>query len=209
MSEQDRPDEQAGGEAAAEELAPYKIEEARSSRSRCRTCRRKIDKGVLRLGVLLEGPYGTGYLWHHLACAARKRIEDVEGAYEEEAWEPGLEVPPLDELRKLKEEAEERKAQKRETPYVERAPTGRSKCKHCGETIEQGAWRVALLREVRFGNQVRSTPINVHAGCVAAEILTEDCVTEVDGFEEAVRRGSQGLEPAEVEEALTAIGELG
>ena len=61
----DMPSEDAAPE---EELAPYLIEAARSSRSKCRTCKRKIDKDLLRIGILLEGPYGTGYLWHHLTC---------------------------------------------------------------------------------------------------------------------------------------------
>ena len=113
--------------AEEQELAPHKIEAARSSRSRCRTCRRKIDKGLLRLGVLLEGPYGTGYLWHHLTCAAKRSPEDVEEAYAERAWEEGLEVPPLEELRGIREKAEEKRATKKQAPYVERAPTGRSR----------------------------------------------------------------------------------
>ena len=61
--------------AVEPKLAAYVIEGARSSRSRCKSCRRKIDKGVLRIGVLIEGPYGTGYLWHHLRCAARRQFE--------------------------------------------------------------------------------------------------------------------------------------
>ena len=80
------------------ELPPYNLEAARSSRSKCRTCRRKIDKGLLRLGILLEGPYGTGYVWHHLTCAAKRRGEDVEAAYEQKAWTEGLEVPTLESL---------------------------------------------------------------------------------------------------------------
>ena len=195
-------------EPEPEELAPFKIESARSSRSKCRTCRRKIDKDVLRLGILLEGPYGTGYLWHHLTCAARRRLDDVEAAYAEESWEAGVKVPAIEELRKLKEKSDEKKANKKEAPFVERAPTGRSKCKNCGEAIAQGAWRVALLREVQFGNQVRANPINVHTQCVSAEIRAEDCVTEIDGFADAVKANSRNLTPAEVEEALTAVGPL-
>ena len=45
-----------------------------------------LNKDTLRLGILLEGPFGTGYLWHHLQCAARRRIEDVEAAYAQEAF---------------------------------------------------------------------------------------------------------------------------
>ena len=74
------------GEATEKPLPAYVIEGARSSRSRCKTCRRKIDKGGLRIGMLIEGPYGTGYLWHHLRCAARRRFEQVQEAYEAEAW---------------------------------------------------------------------------------------------------------------------------
>ena len=109
----DMPSEDAAPE---EELAPYLIEAARSSRSKCRTCKRKIDKDLLRIGILLEGPYGTGYLWHHLTCAARRRFEDVEAAYEDVSWDEGLEVPQLAELKKLQEAAEKKKADKKEAP---------------------------------------------------------------------------------------------
>ena len=191
-----------------EELAPYKIESARSSRSRCRTCRRKIDKDTLRLGILLEGPYGTGYLWHHLTCAAKRRPEDVEAAYGEKAWDEGLKVPPLEELRLLKEKAEKKKAEQKEPPYVEHAPTGRAKCKHCGETIEKGSARVTLLREVTFGNQTRGNPINVHPGCVAAELRAEDCLTEAEDFAQALESNSRDFPPEALVATLEAIGEL-
>ncbi len=62
------------------ELPTHVIEPARSSRSKCKACRRAIDKGVLRIGILISGPFGDGYLGHHLACAARRRLEDVEEA---------------------------------------------------------------------------------------------------------------------------------
>ncbi|HCE04129.1 MAG TPA: hypothetical protein DEQ98_12920 [Acidobacteria bacterium] len=189
------------------ELAPYLLESARSSRSKCRTCRRKIDKDTLRLGILLEGPFGTGYLWHHLTCAARRRLEDVEAAYEQQAFADGLQVPPLAELQALKEKAEQARAERKELPYVERAPSGRSKCKNCGKAIDQDALRVVLAREVSFGNQVRATPINVHPECVHAELESEDCMTEVDGFEAQLRQNST-LESSVVDEAVAAIGVL-
>ena len=69
-----------------EQLPPYVIEGARSARSKCKTCRKKIDKDVLRIGILIEGPYGTGYMWHHLKCAARRMYDKVEEAYSMEAW---------------------------------------------------------------------------------------------------------------------------
>jgi hypothetical protein len=185
------------------------IEPAKSGRASCRTCREKIGKGELRFGQVDYSFDDDGsYRWHHLTCAAKRRAEDVEAAYEQEAWVEGLEVPSLDELRKLREKAEEVKKAKKEAPYVERAPSGRSKCKSCGELIDQGAWRVALLREVTFGQQVRSAPINVHPRCVQSEILAEDCGTEVEGFQDAVRANTRDVEPSDIEEALVEIGEL-
>ena len=190
------------------ELAQYNIELARSSRSRCRTCKRKIDKDTLRIGILLEGPYGTGYLWHHLNCAAKRRAEDVEAAYEARAWTEGLEVPSLDSLQALREKAEKARAERKELPYAERDPSGRAKCKNCGEVIAKDSIRIALLREVTFGQQVRGTPINVHPGCVTAEIRAEDCTTEIEGFADALRANSRGMDDESIALALEQVGEL-
>lgn len=195
-----------------EQLPPYVIEGARSGRSKCKTCRRAIDKGALRIGILIEGPYGTGYMWHHMRCAARRQFERVEEAYELAAWkeakEPPQKVPPLDELKKLREEAEERKKNRKEIPCAELAPTGRAKCKHCDEPIDKGTPRVVLGREVTFGQQVRTTPINVHPRCVAAELTAEDCETEVDGFVDALRANSGDLGADVLDRVVAEIGEL-
>lgn len=209
MSATPQPPEDAAAEPPAPALTPYKLEAARSSRSRCRSCRRPIEKGVLRLGVLLEGPYGTGYLWHHLTCAAKRRFEDVEAAYAARCWDEGLSVPPLDELRQLEEQARAKKASRREPPWIELAPSGRAKCKHCDEPIEKGSPRVVLLREITFGNQVRGTPIHVHPACVAAELLAEDCRTEAEGLREILTENSQDLDPTDLARALEALGDLG
>ena len=192
------------------ELPPYIIEGARSSRSRCKTCRRKINKGSPRIGMLIEGPFGTGYLWHHINCAARRQFERVEEAYRLEAWneakEPLDKVPDLAELGKLRTEADERKSKRKELPYAEPAPTGRARCKHCGEPIEKGSLRVTLGRLVEFGNQVRTTPIHVHPRCVAAEVDSEDCGTERDGFGQALRANSGEVPADQLDAVLTEIG---
>ena len=193
-------------------MPPYVIEGARSSRAKCKTCRKKIDKGVLRIGVLIEGPYGIGYLWHHLTCAAKRRLEDVEEAYAIEAWknakEPPEQVPTIEELRKLNEEAEEKRQTRKRMPYAEVDPSGRAKCKHCGETMEKGSLRVVLGREIEFGSQYRTMPIQVHPGCVAREMEKPDCATESDGFEAAVRSNSQGLTDEQLDAVVREVGEL-
>ncbi len=194
--------------APIEQLPPYRLEGARSARSSCKGCRKKIDKGVLRLGVLIEGPFGSGYLWFHLKCAAKRRIEDVEAAYVERAWDEGVEVPELESLRKIAAENAEEKKTRKLAPYVEVAPSGRSKCKHCSETIEQGAPRVVLLRAVEFGNQVRNGPIAVHPACVAAALEAPDSATEAPGLVAALRENSTDIDPKVLERAISELGSL-
>ena len=205
MVKEDTP---ASQEAAPEpELAPYLLESARSSRSRCRTCKRKIEKDKLRLGILLEGPFGTGYLWHHLTCAARRRIEDVEAAYAQKAFEEGLAVPPLSELQALEEKAAKERAERKEPPYVERAPSGRSRCKHCGEAIAQGdtAHRVGARNHLR---QPGSGDTDQRAsGMRAGGARLGDCLTEVGGFDQQLHQNSE-LEASVVDDALAEIGDL-
>jgi hypothetical protein len=198
--------------APAEPQAPYVIEGARSSRAKCKTCRKAIEKGVLRLGVLIEGPYGIGYLWHHLTCAAKRRLDDVEEAYASEAWnaakEPPANVPTIEELRKLHEEAEEERQSRQKLPYAELDPSGRARCKQCGEVMEKGSLRVVLGREIEFGSQYRTMPIHVHPACVATEIEREDCATEAAGFAAAIRGNSQRLSSEQLDLVLEAVGEL-
>ena len=207
MADSDTPS--ADSAAPEPELAPYLIENARSSRSKCRTCRRKIDKDTLRIGVLLEGPYGTGYLWHHLNCAAKRRFDDVAEAYKQSAWAPELKVPELAQLEKLKEVAEQKRADKKEAPWAERAKTGRSKCKHCDEPIAKDSWRVILDRMVEFFGQERRGPVNIHPHCVAAELQSEDCPTEVEGFFDLLRENcADAYGSKELDELVGLIGAI-
>jgi hypothetical protein len=207
------PEEIKAGAAEPEPEKPaYIIEGARSGRAKCKSCRKKIDKGVLRLGILIEGPFGLGHLWHHLTCAAKRRLDDVEEAYALKAWQfaqdPPENVPPIEELRKLHEEAEEKKQTRKRIPYVEVDPSGRAKCKNCGELMEKGSLRVVLGREIEFGSQYRTMPIHVHPRCVADELEKPDCNTEADGFAHALRSNSEGLTEAQIDSALSDIGEL-
>jgi hypothetical protein len=199
-------------EAPPTELPPYLIEGARSGRSKCKTCRRAISKGALRFGFLIEGPYGTGYLWHHMRCAARRHMDKLEEAYAQEAWlnakEPPPKVPTLEDLQKHQEAAEEKRKKRKEIPYAEIDPSGRAKCKRCEQPMEKGSLRVVLGRGVYFGNQVRTAPINVHPGCVREEMAAGDCTTEAEGFAEALRANSEGVEAAVIDTLLAEIGEL-
>jgi hypothetical protein len=194
------------------QLPPFVIEGARSARARCKLCRKKIDKDVLRLGTLIEGPYGVGYIWEHLTCAARRSFPKVQQAYQNKAWElaksPPAEVPDLAQLGELREAAAAKKAEQLELPHAQIAPSGRSRCKHSGEPIEKGSLRVVLGRSVEFGNQTRITPINVLPQYVAAALGEPDCATEIDGFEDALRANSRGVEAQTIDALLEEIGPL-
>ncbi len=191
----------------SEPLAPYKLEAAKSGRSKCKTCRRKIPKDAVRFGVLIEGPFGPGYLWHHLKCAARKRFDEVQ-----EAWglglHEGLKVPTLEKLRKVAEAKPKPAAEKRDAPWAEIAPSDRSKCQHCGEGIAKGAGRVVVLRRVEFGSQIRAAPIKVHPRCVADFLGGDDSILEAEGFLETLRANSARLDESDLEKILSAIGVL-
>jgi hypothetical protein len=49
-----------------------RIELSPSGRSKCRACQRNLDKGALRLGVMVPNPFGEGETTHfyHLECGA-------------------------------------------------------------------------------------------------------------------------------------------
>ena len=196
------------------ELPPYIIEAARSGRSKCKGCRKAIEKDTHRLGVLVEGPYGLGHMWYHLNCAAKRIWGKLEEAYAAEAWSLAkvpvdrAELPDLADLVELREEAEKKKAEKQELPYVELDPSGRARCKWCDETLEKGTPRVVIGREVEFGQQVRTTPINVHPRCVADAIQAEDSATGPDGLAEALRANSKGLDDVVLDSAIEEIGSL-
>ena len=189
---------------------PYVIEGARSARARCKSCRKKIEKGALRLGILVVGPFGPGYMWHHLNCAAGRQYDRLEEAYELEAWKNAtdpVKVPTLESLKQLQEKASERRANRKRPPYAERAPSGRSSCKHCGEIIEKNAWRVVLGREVEFGSQVRTAPINVLPAHVPDVLDEPDCTSNADDFAAALKANS-GLDEPDLTEVLGAIGPM-
>src|SRR5689334_18877992 len=127
------------------------IEEAKSGRASCRTCKKTIGKGELRLGVEVQTQFSDtpSMQWHHVMCAAAKlpaELKEALAAYEGE-------VPNRAELDQAMEEAIKKGGAKPAGfPYTDRAPTGRAKCMQCGEPIEKGSFRVAVEREVEAGS---------------------------------------------------------
>jgi hypothetical protein len=113
------------------------IEAAKSSRSKCGECKKKIEEGDLRFGSYQER--WESYRWYHLTCgAAHDRADFLEAA------EEFGEIENLDQI--LEDAKNVGKGTK--TPRVEEASSGRSKCVVCDEKIEKGNLRGVLFREV-------------------------------------------------------------
>ncbi len=156
---------------------PNVIEISKSNRASCRSCRQKIDKGVLRFGEEIPNAFnpeaGMSHAWHHLACVAKKHPELLRPALD--AY-PG-EVPERAELERLMTSVHPQAA--KGFPYAERAPTARSKCMACGEGIEKGDWRVAVEREVDTGAFTASGAGYLHAECAQEHVQDPELMAKL------------------------------
>ncbi len=136
------------------------IEAARSSRSKCGTCRKKIEQGELRFGAYNER--FDSHRWYHLVCGAALDREDFVEAAEEFG-----DVGDIDAI--LEEAKNVGKGTK--TPRVEAAPSNRSSCVVCEEKIEpKGVLRGVIFREIEVDQWRKGY---VHVGCMA-EVVDMD-----------------------------------
>lgn len=164
------------------------IEEAKSGRASCRTCKKTIAKGELRLGVETQTQFSDtpSLQWHHVLCAATKLPVELQAALAEY---PG-EVPNRAELEAAMAEAAKKGAAKPAGfPYVDRAPTGRAKCMQCEQPIEKGAFRVAVERELTIGANVTHGAGYLHPACVAENL--ENAGGSVEDLIEGLRANSR------------------
>lgn len=181
------------------------IEEAKSGRASCRTCRKPIAKGELRLGVETQTQFSDtpSMQWHHLPCAASKLPVELKAAL---ADYPG-EVPGRAELEAAMEQAG-KKAAARPTghPYADHAPTGRAKCMQCEQPIEKGSFRVAVERELEIGGSATRGTGYLHPGCVAANL--ENVGGSLEELIEGLRANSR-LTEAELDGVIADIEQGG
>jgi hypothetical protein len=78
---------------------------------------------------------------------------------------------------------------------VDRAPTGRGRCRHCRELIDKEGWRIGLV----FFEEHRFQPSGfIHAACAQAYFETTDML-------ERIRHFNPGLGEAELEAVGTAL----
>lgn len=172
----------------------HRIEPAKTGRAGCRTCRQAIGKGELRFGEETLNAFsdsgGTTMQWHHLRCAAQKKPHELKEALA--AFEG--EVPDREALDQLVREGELKV--KPAFPYIERSPSGRSKCIECGEPIEKGVLRAAVEQEVQAAGFMTKSARYLHLACARSqgpEILPQLL---------AHSRGLTADEAAEVEAAF-------
>jgi len=149
------------------------IEEAKSGRASCRTCKKTIDKGALRLGVEAANSFGDtpSMQWHHVMCAAQKLPVELKEALDVYAGD----VPDRDALDKaMAESIAKGHAKPGGMPYTDRAPTGRAKCMECGEAIAKDSLRVAVERELEVGASMQTGAGYLHPACVGAHAESKD-----------------------------------
>ena len=154
----------------------HTIEPASSGRAKCRGCGQPIAKGDLRFGERLPNPFadeGDMTLWFHPLCAAYKRpaslAEVIDGSRVEEET-------------RLKEIIDFGIAHRRVARVngLQRASSGRAKCRSCQDMIPKGEWRIPL---VYFDDGMFNPSGYVHAGCVSSYFETTDILDRIRHFE--------------------------
>ena len=181
------------------------IEEAKSGRASCRTCRKAIAKGELRLGVEAQTQFSDtpSMQWHHLLCAAQKLPDELKAVLAEYAGE----IPNRAEIdAALADSAKKASAKPAAFPYVDRAPTGRARCMQCGQSIEKAAFRVAVERELEVGANVTRGAGYMHPGCVAGNL--ENIGGSVEELVEGLRANSR-LTEAELDGVIADVEQGG
>lgn len=178
------------------------IEEAKSGRASCRTCKKAIAKGELRFGEEAPNAFGDqpSMRWHHMLCAAEKLPAELKAALDQY---PGT-VPNRAELDKAMADALTKgRAKPGGFPFADKAPTGRAKCIQCSQPIEKDSVRVAIEREIDTGAMVTKGAGYLHPKCVAAYLEANG--GDKDEMVEGLRQNSR-LVPADLDAVLADIG---
>jgi hypothetical protein len=179
------------------------IEEAKSGRAACRTCKKPIAKGELRLGVEQQTQFSDtpSMQWHHLPCAAQKLPAELKESLDGFSGT----VPNRGELDQMMSDALKKgHAKPGGFPYIDRAPTGRAKCMQCEEPIAKDSFRVAVEREIDTGTMVTRGAGYLHPKCV------DENLENTGGSKEELLTGIRSnsrLASNDLEAVIAEIGE--
>src|SRR5262245_748712 len=178
------------------------IEEAKSGRASCRTCKKAIAKGELRFGEEAPNAFGDtpSMRWHHMTCAAEKLPAELKAALDHY---PGTVTgrAELDQL--MADSLSKGRAKPGGFPYADKAPTGRARCMQCEEPIAKDSLRVAVEREIDTGAMVTRGAGYLHPKCVV------DNLANAGGDKDALiakLRANSRLTPADLDTVIQEIG---
>ncbi|MGC4095402.1 MAG: hypothetical protein QM756_47255 [Polyangiaceae bacterium] len=149
------------------------IEAAPSGRSKCRGCGRTIAKAELRFGDSMPNPYAEGdtLVWFHLSCAACMRPEQLLPVLSAVSPTP----PDADWLRSAAEFGVAHRRLPR-LARVERAASGRARCRSCRELMDKDRFRFPL----QVFEDGRMNPIgSIHPECAEAYFGTTQILDRV------------------------------
>jgi hypothetical protein len=178
------------------------IEEAKSGRASCRTCKKAIAKGELRFGEEAANAFGDApsMRWHHLMCAAEKLPAELKATLDAHP-DP---VPTRAELdQAMSDSLAKGRGKPGGFPYADKAPTGRARCIQCQQAIDKDSIRVAVEREIETGTMVQKAARYMHPACVAANLETTGEAKDV--LIEGVRANSR-LSPEDLASAISQVG---
>jgi poly [ADP-ribose] polymerase len=168
---------------------PHVIEEAKSGRASCRTCKQNIAKGELRFGEEAMNQFSDvpSLQWHHLKCAATSRPVQLEDTLAQHTGELADRAQLLETIAVAK-----KTGKPTEFPHADHAPTGRAKCIVCYQPIEKGSLRVAVERAVEGGGSyVGKSAAYLHPKCAAKAIEGGDVFARI-------KKNSPALEEEEL-----------
>lgn len=155
---------------------PHIVEPAASGRSKCRGCGEQIAKGELRFGERLPNPFADGEMtqWYHTLCGAYRRPE---------SFNEILQTPDhgIDDVEVLTAAVASGLQHPRVVRIggVERASSGRARCRCCRELISQDDWRIPL---VFFEEGAFNASGFIHVSCSSEYFQTTGILERLQHF---------------------------
>jgi len=152
------------------------IEPAASGRAKCRGCKNTIAKGELRFGERLPNPFADGEMtiWFHLQCAAWRRPEslgEILDDFRDQLDDADVLAAAVD--------AGIRHRRLERIAGIERAPSGRARCRACREAIAKDEWRISL----EFFEEGMFNPSGfIHTKCASDYFETTDIMDRIIHF---------------------------
>lgn len=137
------------------------IELAKSARSSCRICRKKIEKDSIRIGVpspytLPDGKTVATYRYYHPKCVPYDRITEILEILASTSTIAPMEMnqvrETLENIQKQGSKGIEEQRRAKNKPFFEYSRSGRGTCRICENKIAKGIFRVAEPTKIDLTN---------------------------------------------------------